>query len=185
MATLILDINTEIVPYLDAKDASSDDVALLELLERNVIGLVEGDTGWRFTEGDPAESLIFSGHGGTRVWLPQRAITLTTVYVRASAASAWEALDASAYELSSDKTRLLRIDGIEFPDGDDLMKVVGTFGYEADEVPNDVRQLLLEMMNWAYRRGRKTFGEQQVLARMKNETNYDAVARRYRKPFYG
>lgn len=185
MATLILDLETEIKPYLDANDASADDEAFLEQMEANMIGLIEADANWRFVEGDPLEEFVVEGRGGSRLWLPLRPITLSSVYVRYSLASDWEEVTSTQYEMSSSLLFLRRIDGVEWPEGEGLVKLTGTWGYEADEVPGDVKQLLLEMMNWMYRKGRKTFGENQTFAQLRRETNYDTILRKYRNPAYG
>lgn len=185
MATLILNLETEIKPYLDAGDASSDDEAFLEQMEANMIGMIEADTNWRFRLGGTSEAFVVKGIGGYRLWLPLRPTGSVTVATRASLTASWEALESTAHELSASRTSLVRIDGSEWPDGDALIRVTATWGYAVADVPGDVKQLLLEMLNWMYRRGRKTFGEQQILAQMRKETNYDMVLRKYRSPLYG
>lgn len=185
MSTLILNMNTEIIPYLDAEDAGPDGLALLEQLEANAISVIEGDSGWRFLSGSAGEALTIEGKGGTRLWLPYRAMSITAVDVRYTLSSSWETVSSSAYELSSSRSSLLRIDGSEWPVGDALLRVTGQWGYAAADVPAKVRGLLLEMMNWMYRRGRKMFNDQEVFVRMKTETNFDLILKQYRKPTYG
>lgn len=185
MATLILNMETEIQPYIDALEASEDDLIFLEQMEANMIGFIEADTNWRFLQGSAGEVVYVNSRGGSRLWLPYRAITLTSVDWRPSLSSAWETVESTGYELSPKRTYLRRIDGVEWPEGEDIVRVTGTFGYAAADVPREVRQLLLEMLNWMYRRGRKAFGEQQVIAQMKKETNFDLILKRYRSPVYG
>lgn len=187
MATLILDMDTEIQPYLDAEEASDDDKAMLEAAEARLIDMIHGETGRRFTEGNSGEVIRCDSTGTPRLWLPYRASAVTAVEVRASPSSDWEALDATDYELSSSGLALLRVDGLEWPDGLWLVRVTGTFGYEAADVPPRIKQLLLEGLNWVWRRGRKAFlsGDRQVMARLKAETNWDQILSGFKRPIYG
>lgn len=185
MAFLVLDLEAEVKPYLNAENADGDDEAFLERLEANLIGIIEADTNWRFRTGSAGEQFIVEGKGNQRLWLPSRAITLSSIETRADLTSTWETLATTAYELSPSRSNALRIDGLAWPTGDALIRLTGTWGYAAADVPNDVRLLLLEMMNWSYRKGRKMFGDHEVFVRMKTETNFDQVLRRYRGPAYG
>ena len=185
MATLLLNMNTEIKPFLDAMDASPDDEVFLEQMEANMISVIEGDTGWRFLEGAAGEAFTIEGKGGTRLWLPYRAMSITSVEVRYTLSSAWETVASTAYELSGSRASILLVDGTLWPEGDALVRVTGQFGYAAADVPRKVRNLVLETMNWMYRRGRKVFNDHEVFVRMKTETNFDLILREYRKPNYG
>lgn len=185
MATIILSLENEIKPYLDANDASASDEAFLEQMEANMIGVIEADTNWRFREGSAGEVFVVDGEGGMRLWAPQRPISLSKVEVRYSLSSAWEEIASTAYEVSSSRNALRKIDGVEWPAGEALIRLTGQWGYANADVPKAVRQLLLEMLNWMYRRGRKTFGEKEVIVRMKSDTNFDLILKPYRSPVYG
>lgn len=186
MAFLILDLEDEVKPYLNAENADVDDEAFLERLEANLIGVIEADTNWRFRLGTAGEQLVVDGRGLSRLWLPARAVALTAIDTRVGYSTpTWETMAATAYELGPNRSYVLRIDGLTWPYGDGLTRLTGTWGYAAADVPRDVRMLLLEMMNWYYRKGRKMFGDHEVFVRMKTETNFDQVLRRYRGPAYG
>jgi hypothetical protein len=82
-------------------------------------------------------------------------------------------------------SEFLRVNGLAWPDGRALVKIVATRGYATDAEPGPIRQLVLDLVNWQYRAGRKLALEDVGSPDVAAVKGWDRVIGLYRGPLYG
>lgn len=170
--------------YLGTGVISAVDEGVLEDVEERAVALVQTATG-RVFDGAATETRILDGGAGVAMYLGPDAATVTNVYVRETVATDWTELDSDAFEFTAYKSRLTRVDGGEWPDGVALVKVTGSFGFAAGAAPAEIQQLVLDLVNWQFRTGRKLSADDQGAPNVAKVPGWDRVINLYRKPLYG
>lgn len=83
---------------------------------------------------------LYDGSGYAEIFLRQmRATSVTTMYYWSS--SAWQEMTTTAYprELDTDRNRIRLTDGKIFADAKDYYKFVYVYGYNREDVPDDIK----------------------------------------------
>ena len=147
--------NTTIKAWLNEEGSDSD--TLFTELETRVTRWWEEQTG-RHLDQEASVTRYPQKSGRPFVLaLPEYITTGTpTVSVRDGAVSEdWEELDATAFEVVDDPVKntslIIKQDGIEWPKGAYLIKVVYTTGYSSGTLPGDIQGALLESCGVDYR----------------------------------
>lgn len=137
--------------YLGGTFTSADEAVLTDLEER-AVALVERATG-RYFGASGSNTYTLEGTGNPAIWVNDTLSAVTSVSVRDAVGEDWTVLDAEDYERYG--SEFLRADGLAWPDGRALVQIVATRGYATDAEPGPIRQLVLDLVNWQYRAGRK------------------------------
>lgn len=168
-------------------DTEAEDI--LTGLEVRSVALVEAETRRYFGE-TAAVTWYLSGLDDQFLVLPDRATTLTSVAVLSGGAdpivgsASYDILDLDAY-LQVSENEVMRVDGGVFPRAKKAVKVVAARGYETGEEPGPVRQLVLDLVAWQYRTGRKLSNEGGGSFDPAQVPGWEKVMRLYRRPLYG
>lgn len=167
---------------------STDDDAILTDLEERAVALVERATG-RFFGASGSKTYTLEGSGDTSVWVGDAITAVASVSIRDQVGEDWTALTSDDYEwvLASahSPSEFLRADGLSWPDGRALVKIVATRGYAGDDEPGPIRQLVMDLVNWQYRAGRKLTLEDVGSPDVAAVKGWDRVIGLYRGPLYG
>lgn len=137
--------------YLGGSFTTADEAILTDLEER-AVALVERATG-RYFGASESHTYTLEGPGDGSVWVNDTLSAVTSVSVRDAVGEDWTALETDEYERYG--SEFLRADGLAWPDGRALVQIVATRGYATDAEPGPIRQLVLDLVNWQYRAGRK------------------------------
>lgn len=136
--------------YVDVSGTTHD--AVLTDLEERAVALVERATG-RYFGASGSHTYTLEGSGDTSVWVNDTLSAVTSVSVRDAVGEDWTLLDAEDYEQYG--SEFLRASGLLWPEGRALVQIVATRGYATDAEPGPIRQLVLDLVNWQFRAGRK------------------------------
>ena len=126
--------------------------AILTDLEERAVALVERATG-RYFGASGSHTYTLEGTGDTSIWVNDTLSAVTSVSIRGEVGEDWTALESTDYEQYG--SEFMRANGLKWPDGRALVKIVATRGYATDAEPGPIRQLVLDLVNWQYRAGRK------------------------------
>lgn len=168
--------------YCEIPDDSDSLEIILEEIESGMLGVLESATGQKFST---AASVVWYGDGGgTSLFLPGVAGTPTLVEVRAGFGSGWETLTGGTWEFDAGELR--RVDGGSWPSGHATVRVTYPRGCEdEDALPRDIRLLLLDLINYAYRAGRTLGAEAGSAAQYRSVKGFEEAVARYRGGVYG
>lgn len=171
--------------YIGALEDGTDSETLLEEIEERAVALVERATG-RYFGASGSVTWLLDGGGGYSLYLQDDVTAVATVSYRGAVWEEFVALDVTTgYVLDSHRMRLLRVDGSEWPDGTALVQVTATRGYATGAEPPPIRQLVLDLVNFHYRTGRKLFLEEGGSPDPSKVPGWDRVVNLYRAPLYG
>ena len=137
--------------YLGGTFTTADEAILTDLEER-AVALVERATG-RYFGASGSHTYTLEGSGDTSVWVNDTLSAVTSVSTRDAVGEDWTALESDDYEQYG--SEFLRASGLAWPDGRALVQIVATRGYATDAEPGPIRQLVLDLVNWQFRAGRK------------------------------
>lgn len=166
-------------------EIGTDEETVLAEIEERAVALVQTATGEFFGTTGTA-SYLLDGGGGVSIWLKHEVTAVTSVSVRPAVSAEWLELDSDAWSFGDPYTsRLLRVDGSEWPDGEALILVAANRGYATDTEPGEIRQLVLDLVNWQYRAGRKLALEDLGSPDVGRVKGWDRVINLYRGPLYG
>lgn len=168
--------------YIGAADVGVDEEAVLTDLEVRAVALVEKATG-RFFGASASYTYYLEGGGGLSLYLPDEVTAVASISYRENLSEAFADLDSDQWERNG--TELLRVDGLEWPYGRSTVKVVATRGYAADAEPGAIRQLVMDLVNWQYRAGRKLALEDVGSPDVAAVKGWDRVIGMFRGPMYG
>jgi hypothetical protein len=175
--------------YIGALEDGDDADDVLAGIEERAVELVSRATGM-FLGASSTHTFFASGDGSAVLWLPAEVSAVATVEVRPTLASAYETLDSDAFEFNTSEyafyksQRLLRVDGSAWPEGDALIRLTVTRGYATDTEPPAIRQLVMDLVNFHYRAGRKLFLESGGSPDVSQVPGWDRVIAMYRAPNY-
>lgn len=175
--------------YIGALEDGDDADDVLGGIEERAVELVQRATGM-FLGNSSAHTFFASGDGSAVIWMPAEVSAVTAVEVRPTVASDYETLDSDAFEFNNGENafykaqRLIRVDGSAWPEGDALIRVTVTRGYAADTEPPAIRQLVMDLVNFHYRAGRKLFLESGGSPDVSKVPGWDRVIAMYRAPNY-
>lgn len=166
--------------YLGTGALSVAEEAVLTDCELRAVELVEKATG-RFFGASGAYTFYPTGTGVASIWIPDEITAVTSVSVRGEVGEDWVDLTVDDdYEL--DGRRFLRTGDLTWPDGPRLVKIVATRGYATDAEPEPIRQLVLDLVNWQFRAGRKLALQEGELSSV---PGWERVTNLYKAPAYG
>lgn len=168
--------------YVGALEDGTDSETILETLEEEAVAIVERATG-RYFGVSGSVTWLLRGDGGIALWLPDTVTAVASVSTRATLADSFVALTVTD-DYFRDGMKLFRV-GAEWPDGEALVQVVATRGYAANEEPPQIRLLVKDLVNFAYRVGRKSFLEPGGSADYTKVTGWAQTIAAYRAPLYG
>ena len=137
--------------YLGGSFTAADEEVLTDL-ESRAVALVERATG-RYFGASESHTYTLEGPGDGSVWVNDTLSAVTSVSVRGAVGEDWTLLDTDDYERYG--SEFLRADGLAWPDGRALVQIVATRGYATDAEPGPIRQLVMDLVNWQDRAGRK------------------------------
>ena len=137
--------------YLGGSFTTAEDAILTDLEER-AVALVERATG-RYFGASGSHTYTLEGPGDTSIWVNDTLTAVTSVSIRDTVGEDWTLLDAEDYEQYG--SEFLRASGLAWPDGRALVQIIATRGYATDAEPGPIRQLVLDLVNWQFRAGRK------------------------------
>lgn len=137
--------------YLGGSFTTAEE-GLLTDLEAWAVALVERATG-RYFGASGSNTYTLEGPGDGSVRVNDTLSAVTSVSVRDAVGDDWTALDSTDYERYG--SEFLRADGLAWPEGRALVKIVATRGYATDAEPEPIRQLVKDLVAWQYRVGRK------------------------------
>lgn len=137
--------------YLGGTFTTAEEGVLTDLEER-AVALVERATG-RYFGASGSHTYTLEGTGDTSIWVNDTLSAVTSVSIRDTVGEDWTALDSEDYEQYG--SEFLRAAGLAWPDGRALVQIVATRGYATDAEPGPIRQLVLDLVAWQYRVGRK------------------------------
>lgn len=168
---------------------STDDDAILTDLEERAVALVERATG-RFFGASGSKTYTLEGSGDTSVWVGDAITAVASVSIRDTVGEDWTALTADDdYEWHKAEThtasRFVRCNGLTWPDGVALVRVIATRGYAADGEPPLIRGLVKDLVNWQYRAGRKLALEDVGSPDVAKVEGWTRAINLYRGPLYG
>lgn len=170
----------DLVSYCDAGTQGAGAAALLVELETYVVAAVQQALGIYL--GDAADKTEYLNGGGYKVFLQQVPISVTTVSTRSGEGDTWADLDADDYIVVGRQIR--KMDGVEFPPGEDTVKVVSSLGYDGSDWQLPIRRLVLNTVNWFAKVGRKASVED-VLKASDTIPGWNETIRMYKRPLYG
>jgi len=137
--------------YLGGSFTTAEEAILTDLEER-AVALVERATG-RYFGASGSHTYTLEGPGDTSIWVNDTLTAVTSVSIRDTVGEDWTLLDAEDYEQYG--SEFLRASGLAWPDGRALVQIIATRGYATDAEPGPIRQLVLDLVNWQFRAGRK------------------------------
>jgi hypothetical protein len=137
--------------YLGGSFTTAEEAILTDLEER-AVALVERATG-RYFGASGSHTYTLEGSGDTSIWVNDTLTAVTSVSIRDTVGEDWTLLDAEDYEQYG--SEFLRASGLAWPDGRALVQIIATRGYATDAEPGLIRQLVLDLVNWQFRAGRK------------------------------
>lgn len=161
---------------------TAGDITILTDLEERAVALVERATG-RYYGASGSYTYYPEGTGDLSVWIPDEITAVGSVSVRGAVGEDWTVLDSTDYEQSGKE--FLRADGLAWPEGRRLIKIVATRGYATDAEPGPIRQLVLDLVNWQFRAGRKLTLEDVGSPDVAAVKGWDRTISLYRGPLYG
>jgi len=168
--------------YIGAVDDGADAEAILTDLETWAVSIVQQATG-RFFGASESHTYYLEGDGEQILYLPDDFTAVASVSERSTLASAWSALAATDYEMFG--RELLRLDGGDWPVGRALVQATVTRGYSVGAEPGPIRQLVMDLVNWQYRAGRKLALDDLGSPDVGRVKGWDRVVSMYRGPLYG
>lgn len=175
----------ELEAYIGAGVLSTAEGTVLTDLEETAVGLVERATG-RVWDGQASATIKLEGGGGYELHIGLDFESVTEVAVRSALSDSWDVLDTDAYEYTAHGSQLLRVDGLEWPVGTALVKVTGLRGYATTaEVPGPIRQLVLDLVGWQFRIGRKLSLDDSGSPDVSKVAGWDRTVNLYKAPTYG
>lgn len=130
-----------------SSSATADDALLVEL-EARAVETIEHATG-RYFGPVTGREFIGPGDDSNELHLPERALRIVSVHERSCPGEAWTKLDVDEYELRD--FRLFRTNGSSWL-SDLEYRVLFDFGYEENEEPGDVRQLIADLVRLRFER---------------------------------
>lgn len=168
--------------YLGGSFTAAETTVLTDLEER-AVALVERATG-RFYGASESKTYYPESVGNQSVWIPDEITAVTSVSVRDEIGEDWTALTADDdYERNGKE--FLRTAGLYWPEGRQLVKIVATRGYATGAEPGPIRQLVLDLVNWQYRAGRKLALDDVGSPDVAKVAGWDRIVGLYRGPLYG
>lgn len=122
-----------------------DDRELIKL-ERRAVAILEAETG-RLYSGAGNRTVLTNARGGQVVYLGDEPSALVSVRTRASVGADWTTETLSDFSVSG--TRVFRVDGGYFPDGDATLELVYTRGSAtpSDHLKQAVLSLVADLWN--------------------------------------
>lgn len=147
---------------LEADDDSQDEI--LSSLERAAVAFIQNATGLHF--GEVEETTIYlQGSGLRRLWLPQAASGTVTVLELPDAGDAGTAVtEASDDGFVVRGSQLVRKNGLTW-NRDYEYAVTFPRGYEAGSEPDDIRQLVMDLVSAKYAQRGKEGMKSETLGR--------------------
>lgn len=164
------------------ESTDADAIALLTDLEARAVALVQRATG-RFFGASETATYYLTGTGQESVFVPDEITAVTSVSWRSVVGEDWTALTTDEYERVG--SQFFRADGVLWPEGRNLVKIVATRGYATDAEPGPIRQLVMDLVNWQYRAGRKLALEDSGSPDIRRVEGWDRTIALYRRPLYG
>jgi hypothetical protein len=168
--------------YIGAVEDGDDADDILTDLEVRAVALVERATG-RFWGASEAHTYTLEGTADYSIYVPEDLTAVTSVSVRDAATEEWTALATDDWERYG--REFLRADGEMWPSGRATVKIVATRGYGTGAEPGEVRQLVLDLVNWQYRAGRKLALDDVGSPDIGRVKGWDRIINFYRGPLYG
>lgn len=167
--------------YLGGSFTAGETTVLTEL-ESRAVALVERATG-RYWGASASKTYTLEGSGSESMWIPDEITAVTSVSVRNEIGEDWTALTTDEYEQVG--REFLRSAGVLWPEGRGLVKIVATRGYATGAEPGPIRQLVLDLVNWQYRAGRKLALDDVGSPDVAKVAGWDRIVGLYRGPLYG
>lgn len=167
--------------YLGGSFTTAEATILTEL-ESRAVALVERATG-RFWGASASKTYTLEGDGSASIWIPDDVTAVTSVSVRDELGDDWTELTTDEYERLG--REFLRSGGAVWPEGRALVQIVATRGYASGAEPGAIRQLVLDLVNWQYRAGRKLALEDVGSPDVAKVAGWDRTISLYRGPLYG
>lgn len=170
----------DLVAYCDAEQYGPDAADLLVDLETYVVAAVQQVLGIYL--GDSASKTEYLDGGGFKVFVQQEPISVTSVSTRYGNGDTWSVLDSGDYIVTGRQIR--KVDGVEFPPGEDAVRVIADLGYDGSDWQLPLRRLVLNTVNWYAKVGRKAEVED-VLKASDTIPGWNETIRMYKRPLYG
>lgn len=168
------------IGQIDSTD--TDAIALLTDLEARAVALVERATG-RYFGASGSTTYYLTGTGQESVFVPDEISAVASVSLRSTIGEDWTVLTTAEYERVG--SQFFRADGLLWPEGRNLVKIVATRGYATGAEPGPIRQLVMDLVNWQYRAGRKLALEDAGSPDLRRVEGWDRTIALYRRPLYG
>jgi len=170
--------------YIGALEDGDDADGILQDLELWAVSLVSRATGLTFGDAESV-TVTMDTFGGVTLWLGADVYAPTAVYERYSLFGDWIELDTDAWEFGVPYSkRLVRVDGYEWPNGEALLKIDLGRGFSTVEAPQEIQKLVMDLVNFQYRAGRKLFLESGGSPDVSKVPGWDRVIAMYRAPNY-
>ena len=175
--------DAQLLAYIGPNGAiGTAEATILSDIESRTVDLVQRATG-RFFGASETYTFWLEGGGGTSLFLPDDVSAVASVSYRSSVIEELTVMESDDYELHG--RELVRVDGLEWPEGRALVKVVATRGYATDGEPGEIRQLVLDLVSWQYRAGRNLSLEDLGSPDVGRVRGWDRVIALHRGPVYG
>ena len=178
--------DAQLLAYIGPNGAiGTAEATILGEIEERTVALVQRATG-RFFGASGSYTFWLEGGAGTVIYLPDDVTAVASVSYRSQLSEDWTALESDQWEWHSENSRqILRVDGLEWPEGPSTVKVTATRGYATDAEPGEIRQLVLDLVSWQFRAGRNLSLEDLGSPDVGRVQGWDRVVNLFRGPLYG